>query len=57
MKIRRQLVRTTESTKTKFYRHEITLPPELVAEMGWTYGTELVATKVRGGVMLRQKKP
>lgn len=56
MKIRRSLVRTTQSTQGKFYRPEITLPAELVKELGWTFGTELEAKKWRDGIVLRRKK-
>lgn len=56
MKIRRSLVRTTKSTQGKFYRHEITLPAELVEALGWTFGTELEARKVRDSIVLRKKR-
>lgn len=56
MKIRRSLVRTTKSTRGKFYRHEITLPSELVSELGWRFGTELEARKWRDGIILREKR-
>lgn len=56
MKIRRSLVRTTKSTQGKFYRHEITLPAELVEALGWTFGTELEARKSRDSIVLRKKR-
>lgn len=56
MKIRRSLVRTTKSTQGKFYRHEITLPAELVDALGWTFGTELEARKLRDSIVLRRKR-
>lgn len=55
MKIRRSLVRTTKSTRAKFYRHDVTLPADLVAELGWTHGTELTAKKYGQGILLRRK--
>lgn len=56
MKIRRSLVRTTKSTRGKFYRHEVTLPAELVDALGWSFGTELEARKVRDSIVLRKKR-
>lgn len=56
MKIRRSLIRTTASTQAKFYRHDVTLPAELVAELGWTHGVELTARKYRNGILLERKE-
>lgn len=56
MKVRRVLVRTDKETGAKFYRHDVTLPAEMVDALGWTFGTDLVARPQRNGIFFEKAK-